>query len=277
MGAARFCAPYTVSEALRGRIAARRLPFETLPIVKWKLFWRNLSVSAPRMTVRSRLPWPVRMLLGFVFVAAAAAAGVGLYEYGRDWTGPGRRELAAELESAKAQLSDLRAQRDKYAASAATFENQIKIEHAAQKELAQQVSQLEADRNRLRDDLAFFESLLPTKPGAHGIVIRSFRMQPDDLPGQMRYRLLVQQPGRPEKDFVGSVQMQVNLTVGGRPVVLHLPDPADTDMAKSLELSFRHYQRVEGAFPLPDGAVAKSVLVRIVASGKTQAQQSFQL
>lgn len=245
--------------------------------MKWKLFLRNLSVSAPRMTVRSQLPLPLKALLGFLVLALAAAVGVGLYEYGRDWTGPDRKDLIAEIERTQSLLRESRAERDRFAAAATALESQIKIDRAAQDQLAQQVSQLEADRNRLREDLAFFESLLPTKRGAQGVVIRSFRLQPDDEPRQLRYRLLVQQAGKPDRDFVGSVEMQVNLVQGGRSTMIELPDPAVPEMAKSLELSFRHYQRVEGVFALPQGAVARSVLVRIVASGKTQAQQNFTL
>jgi hypothetical protein len=44
-----------------------------------------------------------------------------------------------------------------------------------------------------------------------------------------------------------------------------------------MDLSFRHYQRVEGTFSLPEGAVAKAVLVRIQAGGQIQVQQSFAL
>lgn len=245
--------------------------------MKWKLFLRQLSVSAPRMTVRSQLPLTLRALLGFLFLALAAAVGVALYEYGRDLAGPDRKELAAEVERVQSQLRELRAERDRFAAMATAMENQIKIERAAQQQLAQQVGALEADRNKLRDDLAFFEALLPTKPGAQGVVIRSFRMQPDDSPTRMRYRLLVQQAGKPDRDFVGAVQMQVNLVQSGRPVTVQLPDPAVPEMAKSLELSFRHYQRVEGEFAVPEGAVARSVLVRIVSSGQTKTQQSFVL
>ncbi len=245
--------------------------------MKWKLFLRQLSVSAPKMRVRSQLPLPLRALLGFLFLALAAAVGVGLYEYGRDLAGPDRKELATGLERAQSQVRELRAERDRFAATATALESQIKIERAAQQQLAQQVGELEADRNKLRDDLAFFETLLPTKPGAQGILIRSFRMQADETPTQMRYRLLVQQAGKPDRDFVGAVQMQVSLVQNGHPLTLQLPDPAVPEMARSLELSFRHYQRLEGAFTVPAGAVARSVLVRIVSSGQTKAQQSFVL
>ncbi len=68
----------------------------------------------------------------------------------------------------------------------------------------------------------------------------------------MRYRLLVQQSGRPERDFVGLVSLTVSLQQGGRPWVLQLPDATIPD-AGPAPLSFRHYQRVEGTFELPEG------------------------
>lgn len=71
--------------------------------------------------------------------------------------------------------------------------------------------------------------------------------------------------------------MQINFAQGGRSFTLTVPDPGSARTAEVLGLSFRHYQRVEGTFSLPEGAVARSVLVRIVANGETQTQQAFTL
>ncbi|HKO68628.1 MAG TPA: DUF6776 family protein, partial [Burkholderiaceae bacterium] len=147
---------------------------------------------------------------------------------------------------------------------------------------------------RLKEDLAFFESLLPTPTNAKGVVIRSFRLQalndserengkdavrkasrkPGDEPQALRYRLLVQQSGRPERDFIGAVSLTVSLQQGGRPWVLQLPDATIPD-AGPPPLVFRHYQRVEGTFELPEGAVVRSVLVKIQSNGEVRAQQTF--
>jgi hypothetical protein len=244
--------------------------------MKWKLFFRNLSVSAPRVTVRSALPWPVRALLAFLLLAVAAAAGVAIYEYGRSFGGPDRRELQAEVDRLQSKLREVTAERDRFSALSTAHESQLKVERAAQEQLAKQVTTFEVEANRLKEDLAFFESLLPAGTGGKGVVIRSFRVQSEGEPHQMRYRLLVQQPGKPERDFQGAVQLQVNFMQGARSMVLSVPDPtAGAAAERQLELSFRHYQRVEGSFTLPAGAVARSVLVRIMAGGQTQTQQSF--
>jgi hypothetical protein len=244
--------------------------------MKWKLFMRKMSVSAPNVTVRSRLPWPLRAVLGFLVLAIAAAAGVAIYEYGKNFAGPDRRELLADIDRLQSSLREVTAERDRFAALSTAHEAQLKVERAAQEQLAQQVATLETESNRLKEDLAFFESLLPAGTGNKGVVIRSFRVQAEGEPNQMRYRLLVQQAGKPDRDFVGSVQLQVSFAQGGRNFTLTVPEPGATG-DRLLQLSFRHYQRIEGSFALPAGAVARSVLVKILADGQTQSQQSFNL
>jgi cell division protein FtsL len=245
--------------------------------MKWKLLLRKLSISSPEVSVRSRLPVSVRRLLVFLVLALAAAAGVGIYEYGRGFGGPDRRELSAQIERLQLKLREAEAERSRLTATVTALEAQMKVERAAQEQLVKQAAELETEAGRLREDLAFFESLLPTKVNATGIQIRSFRLQPDGAPEAMRYRLLVQQAGKPERDFIGAVQMQVNFVRDGRSQSLQVPDPAVPGSRRPLELSFRHYQRVEGSITLPEGATAKSVVVRIVAAGQTLAQQTFQL
>ncbi|HRK57849.1 MAG TPA: hypothetical protein PLQ67_10055, partial [Burkholderiaceae bacterium] len=113
-----------------------------------------------------------------------------------------------------------------------------------------------------------------------GVLIRSFRLQPEATTGdgeRMRYKLLVQQSGRPKKDFSGSVQLVVHYAHGGRDATLQLPQGTLDKAPSHLQLSFRHYQRVEGTLSLPAGAVARSVLVRIMSGRQVKAQQTFEI
>jgi cell division protein FtsL len=246
--------------------------------MKWKLLLRNLSVTSPEVAIRSQLPRSLRLLIVFFWLAAAAAAGVAIYEYGRTFRGPDRRELIAKVETLESKLRESDAELRRLVATNTAFESQLKVERAAQEQLVKQAQQAEAEAIRLREDLSFFESLLPTKGNATGIQIRSFRAQADVEPDTLRYRLLIQQAGKPERDFVGQVQMQIMATRDGKSVSIDVPESGDSaELRRSLELSFRHYQRVEGVLRLPDGAVARAVVVKIVAADKTLAQQNFQL
>jgi hypothetical protein len=246
--------------------------------MRWNLWMRNMSVSAPRVTVRSSLPWPLRALLAFLGASLAAAVGVGLYEYGRDFAGPDRRLLAAQVEQLATQLHDMAGERDRATALSNSYEGEMKVERAAQEQLLQQVKVLEDETTRLKEDLAFYDSLLPAGKADKGIVIRSFRLQPEEDSPRMRFRLLIQQSGKADHDFVGSVRLEVKFSQKSANMVFEIPEAdAPPDRAKAFELSFRHYQRLEGTFTLPVGAVARSVVVRVMAAGETQTQQVFPL
>jgi hypothetical protein len=237
-----------------------------------------MSAGVPRVTVRSALPWPLRAGFALLATALAMVAGVVIYEYGRDFAGPDRRELVAHNDQLAEQLRQAAAERDRTTALANSYEGELKVQRAAQEQLMQQVRTLEEETTRLKEDLAFYDSLLPAGKGDKGIVIRSFRLQPDEDAQRMRFRLLIQQSGKADRDFVGSVQMEVRFTQNGGNFLYELPETdATPERSKAFDLSFRHYQRLEGAFTLPTGAVAHSVLVRVLAAGQTQAQQSFTL
>jgi len=237
---------------------------------------RNLSVSAPRVAVRTQLPWALRAGVLLVAVLIAAAGLAAVYRYARDVGQPDHGTTLAELEDARSQLQRLTAERDRFAAEAVQMENQLRVEHATREGIAVQMKTLEEDNARLRADLAFFESLLPAPAAARGVVIRSFQLQPDIDEATLRYRLLVQQSGRPDRDFVGTVVLKVSLQQDGRSTVLQLPDAAHP-AAGPAPLSFRHYQRVEGSFSVPLGAVVRSVQVTISSGGETRAQQTYSM
>jgi hypothetical protein len=244
--------------------------------MKLKLWMRNLSVSAPRVAVRTQLPWALRAGVLLVAVLIAAAGLAAVYRYARDVGQPDHGTTLAELEDARSQLQRLTAERDRFAAEAVQMENQLRVEHATREGIAVQMKTLEEDNARLRADLAFFESLLPAPAAARGVVIRSFQLQPDIDEATLRYRLLVQQSGRPDRDFVGTVVLKVSLQQDGRSTVLQLPDAAHP-AAGPAPLSFRHYQRVEGSFSVPLGAVVRSVQVTISSGGETRAQQTYSM
>jgi hypothetical protein len=237
---------------------------------------RNLSVSAPRVAVRTQLPWALRAAVLLIAASIAAASMLAVYRYARGIGGPDHAAIVADLEEAHTQVQTLTAERERLAAEVMQSENQVRVERATREGIALQMKALEEDNARLRADLAFFESLLPAPAATRGVVIRSFRLQPDVDEETLRYRLLVQQSGRPDRDFVGAVVLKVNLQKDGSTSVLQLPD-ASLPEAGPAPLSFRHYQRVEGSFSVPAGTTVRSVQVTISSGGETRAQQAFSM
>lgn len=242
--------------------------------MKLRLWRRRMSVSSPRMTIKSQLPWPMRLL----FVAAIGLAGAAAmwgYDAGLSLPSAHPENIREQLSRYKEQVEKLTAERDQYSTTVNSAESQLNIERSAQKQLAAQVRALEAENNRLKEDLAFFESLLPNATGALGVSIR--RLKIDQVaPNQLRYRLLIMQGGKGEREFVGNLQLAVTTLQGGKSAMMTFPDgnPAEQEKYK---LSFKHYQRVEGVLTLPEGAVTKLVQARVLEKGQVRAQQSANL
>ena len=246
--------------------------------MKWKLLLRRMSVSAPRMTVRTHIPWPVRILAIILMLGVGGALALWIYDAGRRFAGFDSGEAKQEVQRLRGTLAELTIERDKLRAMADSSESKLAIERAAQQKLADQVKALEADNTRLKEDLAFFEALLPADGRQEGIVIRSARVERDSATGQYRYRVLLMQGGKSGAVFTGRLVLTVNTIAGGRSANIILPsvgdDAKDGIVDGGYSFTLRRYQRIEGSFSLPAGTTIRSVQVRVMEGDKVRAQQT---
>lgn len=236
--------------------------------MRWKLLRRRLSISAPRVMVRSHLPWPLRWALAAVVLGFSAAIALWAFEFGREIAGldRGAKEELARLRS---DVDRLGKENEQAKSLSNTAESLLRTERAAQERLAQQVRQLEDERQRLRQDLGFFERLLPAAEG-EGLQVRGLMAEPADA-GRLRYQMLVMQHGRNAGEFSGRYDLLLTGQFEGRPWTLALPGGAKP-------LTLKQYARVEGLVEHPAGAVIKSVQVKVIdAKGATRATQSIKL
>jgi hypothetical protein len=243
--------------------------------LRMKLWMRRMSISAPRMTIRTRMPWYWRLAFTVVVVAVGGAGALWAYDLGRSLAGinPGAtRQQVADL---KDELEKLRIERDQYSTTVNSAESQLNIEKSAQKQLVTQVKTLEAENTKLTEDLAFFESLLPADTGPLGVSIRRVKAEVV-APNQLRYRLLIMQGGKGTKDFAGNLQLVVTVIRDGKSAMMVFPD-GKTNEEDKFKLGFKHYQRMEGVLTLPDGVTIKAVQARVLQNGQIRAQQAATL
>ena len=55
--------------------------------MRLRLLRRRLTISAPRMMVRSAFPWPIRWALAAVVIGFCSAIGLWAFEFGREIAG----------------------------------------------------------------------------------------------------------------------------------------------------------------------------------------------
>lgn len=236
--------------------------------MRWKLLRRRFSISAPRMIVRSRLPWPLRWAIVAMMFGFSAALAMWAFEFGKDIAGFDR-DAKGELASLRIEVAELREERQKALSVANIAESLLKTETAAQEKLAQSVKAVEAENMALKNDLGFFERLLPAS-ATEGLVIRGLQADVSN-PGQVRYQMLVMQAGKAPQEFNGRYEVTLTGTLDGKAWSL-----VQTGGAKPLQM--KQYLRVEGMMDHPAPAVVKAVSVRVTSkSGELKATQTLKL
>ena len=235
--------------------------------MRFRLLRRRLTISAPRMAVRSAMPWPFRWLIMAIVLGFCAAVGLWAFEFGKNIAGldtSGKEELI----QLRAEAARLREERDKAQSVANTSGSLLTAERATQEKLAGQIRVLEADNRVLRDDLGFFEKLIPST-GQDGVSIRGLYAE---VVGerQLKWQVLVLQPVKNAPEFKGQIELTLTGLLNGKPWTMALPGGPQA-------LQFRQYRRIEGIVDLPPLAVVKNVSARLVEGTATRAVQSIKL
>jgi type II secretory pathway pseudopilin PulG len=248
-----------------------------IELVKVKPLKRHRALAVPKMTIRSHLPWPIKLILSSIVLGICAALAMWTYELGRGITGQKFDAERAQLETLKEQLESLRTEHDQFSSAANAAESQLTIERSAAKQLATQMRALQAENNKLKEDLAFFEKLLPTSTGPQGVSIQQLKIE-NIGPNQLKYHLLLMQGGKGTEQFVGNLQLAISVMHEGKSVKIIFPERNSAELERDkFKLAFKHYQRIEGMLALPEGAVAEHVEVRVLEKGQIRAQQSANL
>ncbi|HJW53930.1 MAG TPA: DUF6776 family protein [Burkholderiaceae bacterium] len=227
------------------------------------------------MTIKRRMPWPLKIIPVAIVAILGGTIALWAYDAGRSFTGLNPASNREQIDMLKAEVEVLRAERDRLSSTVNAAESQSNIEKSAQKQLVIQVKALEAENIKLKENLAFFESLLPADTGPSGLSIRRIKAE-IVAPNQLRYRLLIMQGGKGEHVFVGNLQLVVTVLQEGKSAMISFPDGKLVDMDR-FRLSFRHYQRVEGMLTLPEGVSIKSIQARVLERGQVRVQQTAAL
>ncbi len=236
--------------------------------MRFRLLRRRLTISAPTMAIRSHAPWPLRWAMAAVMLGFCAAIGLWAFEFGKGIAGLDSN-AKEELAQLKDEVVKLRDGRDKAQSIANTSGSLLTAEKAAQDKLAVQVKLLENENRALRDDLGFFEKLMPVG-GTEGIAIRG--LQGEVLGGgtQIKWQVLVIQPTKNAPDFNGKIELTFGGTQAGKPWSMPLPGGMQ-------QLQFKQYRRLEGVLDLPPQVVVKTLSAKVTEGAATRAVQSVKL
>jgi hypothetical protein len=232
---------------------------------------QRFGIAAPKVSVRTHVPWYLRWLGLAVALVLSVALAAWTWDAGRRFAGFDRSEVDQELSAARAELDKQRVELERLRALTNASDSKVAIERTAQQKLAQQIRTLEQENARVREELALFESMLSSDSAtAAPLSVLRFKVEPDVLPGEFRYQLLLLASGaRRGRDFQGRLELAVSLTEDGRSAIITVPGQAESE-GSAFRLSFKHFQRIDGSFRVSPKARVGSVQLRVFETGSAE-------
>jgi hypothetical protein len=241
--------------------------------VWWRRARQHFSIDAPRMAVRSRLPWPWRAVVGLTLLGVVAGMWWWGYDFGQIFGGFNRTEISNRIASLESENAQLRAENAQLHATDMRHESELAITAGAQATLSKQAIELQNENSQIKEELAFLQKLVADSSKQVGLSIQRLVIE-RERNDAWHYSLLLVRGGNPKDEFVGHVTLQVTVQPVGasgaaaRATIVTLPDE-QPGTAAALRLKFKYYQRLEGTFGVPNGGAVRAVTARAFESGQS--------
>ena len=229
----------------------------------WRKIRSRVGIRSQRVAIRQHVPWYIKFGSIGLMMGVAAAAAWWFIDNSYRITGFNRDEAKQQIETLTVEKTKMQANFDTLKTQFNDHESQLKVEKASQAELAKNMTQLQDENSNLKEDLSFLRNIMSSAKATEGLTISNLKVEPDALPNEYRYRLLVTQGGQRKLDFKGKVQIIARVQQGATQTTLSFP--SDTELrAPGGELDFRYYQKVDGRFKIPEGTQLKNIQVRVL-------------
>jgi len=239
-------------------------------------FFRHFRIDAPRMAVRSHLPWAWRATVVVALLAIVAGMWWWGFDFGQILGGFNRKETATRMETLEADNLKLRVESTTLRARNSQLESELAMTAGAQATLSKQALELMNENTQLKEELSFLQKLVSDSSKQVGLSISRLNVE-RERDDAWHYSVLVVRGGTPRDEFEGSVTLQATVvpppadSSPARPVVVTIPEE-QPELAAALRLKFKYYQRLEGTISVPAGAQVRSVTVRAFESGQPSAR-----
>jgi hypothetical protein len=249
---------------------------------KVRLLRRRVTIAAPKLAIKTHVPWYYKLGMGIVGLAVIAVGGNFLYEAGRKIAGFSADEVQTKLASQAKEINTLKDDNAKWRAEANAAVSKIQIEQAARDQIAAQAKALEAENAKLKEDLAFFEATVSNNRQEAAMAISRLSVERDATTNQLRYRMLLVRDarqggfaeGKAQPEFVGNLQFVVTTVQDGKTATMQFPV---ANQAEQYRIRFKFFERAEGVLPVAPGAQVKQVQVKVMEGGAVRATQSVTL
>ncbi|MEM7304477.1 MAG: DUF6776 family protein [Pseudomonadota bacterium] len=212
----------------------------------------------------------LQMLLVLLLLVAATWIGYSLGSAGIRIPFKDKSESVAqlrnELDSSSQKISELEKEITRLVKS-----TDVEMQAAEQNKHA--LREKEIQLSKLNEELVFYRSLLAPENAGSGVEVRDFNLRASGS-SEYYYDFLLTQSSRNNRVAKG----KVNVTIDGKQgEIMRRIEITNKNVSsdKSLNYSFKYFQRLNGIFALPENFKPQQVLIEVAPS--TQSKPAMQL
>lgn len=249
-------------------------------VTKLRHLRRRVGIGAPRVTIRTHVAWYWRVLIGIVFFAIVGFLiwGYETFYVKAQFIGYDQSESLREIQSLRNHVMELDRELTKLRGMMRSEDSRLQIEQATLQQLSDQVRELGIENAALKQDLAFFEELMPAVElgDKTEFKINHLRVEPSKNSGEFHYRMLAIYGARgqvSEKSIQGRLRLVIKIQQKGKNATISIPAKSEEDSEPFL-FRLKSFHRLEGTFILPQDAIIKSVEAQLLQNGVIRARQT---
>ena len=225
---------------------------------------------SPQLVVHEHDPLKRGILIGLI-VLVLIGLGYLIYDYGHsraDYDYDGLEEQNSVLEQRISQLViEIEKTRDELVANQSSSE----IEKLAYGEVDQSLRTLQSEVLELKEEVAFYRSIVAPRESARGLRIQRFNVV--QAGKGFRYKLVLTQVIKNSRVTRGNVVMQIEGVRKGKAVKLNLTSLSAKGQ-KQLDFRFKYFQSFEGDLIMPEDFTPSRVHVK-VSSNRVTLEKTF--
>ena len=200
--------------------------------------------------------------------------GYSLYQFGRYRGGYDEvvvqqqfDEFKEIVENLKREINYLRERNKLLTDQIAILDRFSRIDRDAHDEVKAALNNAQRQSLELREELAFYRSLVLPSEMEPGLRIQSLTTEADVDPNSFNYTLVLTQVPRKKDDAVGVVSIRFNGLLDGEAIVYELSD-VDKTVTGKLDFKFRYFQSFSGTMQFPQNFMPKLVSISARSEGE---------
>ncbi len=139
--------------------------------VWWRRVRQHFGISAPKMAVRTHLPWWGRAAIAGTLLALVAGMWWWGFDFGQIFGGFNRKAVEAQLATAEADAQRYAQESAALRQANSALETELAMTRGAQAALSKQVVELTQENQQVREELAFLQKLVADSSKPVGVSI----------------------------------------------------------------------------------------------------------